>query len=263
MADTFRNVYEDELRASSYADLEFPGTYYLAIRDLPSIIAEHVHGDVALDFGCGAGRSSRFLKELGFEVLGVDISEPMLTRARARDPEGEYALVPDGDLSELVGRRFDLVLSAFTFDNIPGYAKRLRLFESLGDLLAEEGRIVNVVSSAELYVNEWASFSTKDFAENRSAEPGDTVRIVMLDVPDRRPVTDIFWTEPAYRELYRSARLDLLHAHHPLGRPTDPFEWRTETRVAPWTIYVLGRPGGAGRPARRDGAGRPARRDGA
>ena len=34
----FANVYEDTRRAAAYANLEFPGTYYLAYRDLPDII---------------------------------------------------------------------------------------------------------------------------------------------------------------------------------------------------------------------------------
>lgn len=240
---SFRNVYEDERRASAYADLGYPGTYWLAFRDLPSLLERHVRGRVALDFGCGAGRSSRFLRDLGFIVLGVDVSEPMLARARERDAAGEYRRIPDGDLTALERRRFDLVFCAFTFDNIPGHEERLRLFEDLGGLLAEGGRLVNLVSAAELYTHEWASFATKDFPENRSAEAGDTVRIVMLDVPDRRPVEDVYWPDPAYRELYEAAGLELLETHRPLGRPSDPHEWVSETRVSPWAIYVLCRGG--------------------
>src|SRR5262245_40604794 len=102
MSAKFSNVYDDQTRANAYAKLEFPGTYYLAFRDLPAIINEHVQGRNALDFGCGAGRSTRFLRDLGFEVVGVDISEHMLARARERDPQGDYRLMPDGDLGNLV-----------------------------------------------------------------------------------------------------------------------------------------------------------------
>ena len=242
MNQDFRNVYADEARASSYAELEYPGTYYLAFRDLPALIDRHVQGRKALDFGCGAGRSSRFLRDLGFGVVGVDIAEPMLARARKRDPEGDYRLVPDGDLSALEGRSYDLILSAFTFDNIPTLETRLALFEGLGRLLGKNGRFINLVSAPEIYVNEWASFSTKDFPENHSAKGGDGVRIVMLDVEDRRPVEDVFWTDADYRDSYLAAGLELLETHRPLGNESDPCSWVSETRVSPWAIYVLGRP---------------------
>ena len=50
---TQKNVYEDGVRAASYATLEFPGTYSLAFRDLPALISAHVRGARALDFGWG------------------------------------------------------------------------------------------------------------------------------------------------------------------------------------------------------------------
>lgn len=241
MKQPFRNVYSDDARARAYAELEYPGTYYLAFRDLPRLIEQHVQGRTALDFGCGAGRSSRFLEDLGFQVVGVDIAERMLARARERNPSGDYRLVPDGDLTQLEGQRFDLVLSAFTFDNIPAVKTRIALFDALGGLLADGGRIVNLVSSPEIYLNEWASFSTKDFPENHLAGSGDGVRIVMLDVDDRRPVEDVLWTDADYRSLYESAGLDILETHAPLGSSSDPCDWVSETQVSPWAIYVVGR----------------------
>ncbi|HEU4365129.1 MAG TPA: class I SAM-dependent methyltransferase, partial [Candidatus Krumholzibacteria bacterium] len=101
MEPDFSNVYDDGARADSYAALEFPGTYFLAYRDLPAIIGAHAQGTKAVDFGCGAGRSTRFLRGLGFDAVGVDISPPMLARARARDPGGDYRLVADGDVGSL------------------------------------------------------------------------------------------------------------------------------------------------------------------
>jgi SAM-dependent methyltransferase len=240
LSTKFSNVYEDEKRAEAYGKLEFPGTYYLAYRDLPAIIGEHVRGKAAMDFGCGGGRSTRFLKKLGFNAVGADIAEHMLVQARERDPQGEYRLVPDGDLNGLEPDTYDLVLSAFTFDNIPTMDRKVNLFQSLKRLLTAGGRIVSLVSSPEVYVNEWASFTTKDFPENRDAKSGDKVRIVMLDVEDSRPVEDIIWTDGAYREVYRRAGLSLIKTYRPLAKDREPFQWVSETKTAPWVIYVLG-----------------------
>jgi SAM-dependent methyltransferase len=241
MTEEFFNVYDDSARAAAYAGLAYPGTYGLAFRDLPAIIATHVQGTTALDFGCGAGRSTRFLKELGFDAVGVDISDHMLELAHKCDPEGDYQRVQDSDLEGIETGAFDLVLSAFTFDNIPTMEKKVALLSSFGRLLKKGGRIVNLVSAPEIYVNEWVSFSTRDFPENRVARSGDKVRIVMLDVEDRRPVEDIFCTDSDYREMYRLAGLTTIATCRPLGKPGDAQTWVNETTISPWAIYVLGR----------------------
>lgn len=234
----FANCYEDVARAHAYATLEFSNTYYLAYRDLPAILAEHVTGTRALDFGCGTGRSTQFLRKLGFNVTGVDISEDMLGIARRTDPFGDYRLVPGDDFSELSSGGFDVVLSGFTFDNIPGTAKA-RIFGDLARLLAPNGAIVSVVSSPQIYTHEWASFSTKDFPENGMAKSGDLVRIVVTDHEDRRPVEDILWTDESYREVYREAGLEVVQMCAPLAKGDEPYAWVNETRIAPWVIYVL------------------------
>lgn len=251
MSDTFENVYADDVRAMAYAGLEFPATYHLAFRDIPDLLRRHVSGRVALDFGCGAGRSSRFLKAHGFAVTGVDIAASMLAHARERDPAGDYRLVPDGDLSALTPGTYDLVFSAFTFDNVPGREARGRIFEQLARLLTPAGSLVNLVSAPEIYRHEWTSFSTRDFPENRTAGGGDRVRIVMLDVEDRRPVEDVLWTEDDYRALYRRAGLEVIEIHRPLGTASDPFEWVSEVHTSPWAIYVLQLGGGSIPSARR------------
>jgi len=177
----FFNVYNDKVRAEAYDRLEFPGTYYLAYRDLPAIISNHAQGRKAIDFGGGTGRSTRFLRTLGFDVVGVDISEHMLTLARKRDPDGEYRLVADGNLDEFAAGTYDLVLSAFTFDNIP----------------------------------------------------------TMLDVDDSRPVEDIIWMDQDYHETYKLAGLVSVNIYRPVANQTEPYNWVSEAKIAPWVIYVL------------------------
>jgi SAM-dependent methyltransferase len=236
---SFGNAYEDETRAQAYATLEFPGTYYLAFRDLPGIFAEHVRGRAALDFGCGAGRSTRFLRNLGFDPVGIDVSPAMVDLARAADREGQYVLVGDGDYRAVDPQHFDLVFSAFAFDNIPGADHRAAILRGLRRLLRPDGRIVLLGTTPEVYVNETASFTIRDFPKNREAKSGDEVRVVMKDVEDRRPVTDILWLHEDYLALFAASGLDLVAHYSPLGRDDEPYEWITETTIPPWAIYVV------------------------
>ncbi len=234
----FSNSYEDKKRAEAYAKLEFPGTYYLAFRDLPKIISGNVRGIAALDFGCGTGRSTRFLYKLGFKVTGVDISRDMLKKAKELDPEGDYRLIEESRLHFEDGT-FDLVFSAFTFDNIPTAEKKTANLREIGRVLAKEGTFINLVSSPDIYVHEWTSFSTSDFPENKKAKTGDKVRIVQLDTDDKRPVEDTVWQNRDYRKVYAKAGLELVECSKPLAKNGEPFKWINETKIAPWVIYVL------------------------
>ncbi len=242
---TFSNCYEDSTRADAYATLEFKNTYHLAYRDIPAILAAHVSGRKSLDFGCGTGRSTRFLRQQGFEVTGVDIADDMIRKARELDPTGDYHLVPGDDLSSFVSESYDLILAAFTFDNIAGHDNKVRILRDLRRLLNRKGRLVQIVSRPEIYLHEWASFSTKEFPQNRFAKSGDKVRIIVTDHADPRPVEDILWTDEAYRQVFEDARLCVLEKYEPLGREDEPYSWQSETKIAPWAIYVSGAAQGA------------------
>ena len=236
---TFTNGYEDAKRAEAYAQLEFANTYYLAYRDLPEIIHTHVAGSRAIDFGCGTGRSTRFLRKLGFQSVGIDISPEMIAKAKELDPGGDYRLAKDDDFSGLEKGGYELVLSVFTFDNVSGSVTKTRLFHDLGQLLTTTGKLISVVSSPEIYVHEWTSFTTKNYPENRAARTSDIVRIVTTDFADRRPAEDILCTDESYREIYAATGLRVCEVYHPLGKESEPYKWINETRIAPWVIYVL------------------------
>jgi hypothetical protein len=118
---------------------------------------------------------------------------------------------------------------------------KAKVFRDLQRLLVPTGAIVNVVSSPEIYRHEWASFTTKAFPENAVARDGDVVRIVVTDHQDRRPVEDILWTDESYRAVYREAGLEAVQVFEPLAKGDEPYSWVSETKIAPWVIYVLRR----------------------
>ena len=56
----------------------------------------NVEGKSSIDIGCGEGRFSRLLSQLGASVTGVDLTEALIARARAMST-GETYLLGDAE----------------------------------------------------------------------------------------------------------------------------------------------------------------------
>ncbi|WP_337099590.1 class I SAM-dependent methyltransferase [Paenibacillus sp. YIM B09110] len=72
-------------------------------------------GAKVLDIGCGMGRHSVALSDLGFAVTGVDLSDDLLEEARRHDAYGEVEWI-HGDMRELPFEdgSFDATVNLFT-----------------------------------------------------------------------------------------------------------------------------------------------------
>ena len=112
MTEVFGVGYADSYD-SLYADKD-----YVAECDLLEVIfaraGRPVHG--LLDLGCGTGRHAVELASRGYEIVGVDLSEAMLERARRRaTAEGAAGTTfLQGDIATIeLDRSFDAVLSMF------------------------------------------------------------------------------------------------------------------------------------------------------
>lgn len=85
-------------------------------------------GARALDLGCGAGALAGRLREMGAaRVVGIDISEKMLAKARANTNDRAIEF-RRGDLENLDtgGERFDLAVSSLAFHYLPDFAALCR-----------------------------------------------------------------------------------------------------------------------------------------
>ena len=96
-----------------YRDKDYAGE----ARYVQSLLARHGKAPGAVfDLGCGTGRHAIELARLGYQVLGIDLSDRMIAQARARTPAElrDRLMFETGDArSARVGRRFDAVVALF------------------------------------------------------------------------------------------------------------------------------------------------------
>ncbi len=103
-------------------------------------------GEVVLDVACGNGNFARRMSELGVDVVGFDLSEGMIGKARARGSRGpgriEYRVIDASDEHSIrsLGRgRFDAAVCTMAMMDMPRISP---LLSALGQVLKPGGRFV-------------------------------------------------------------------------------------------------------------------------
>lgn len=142
--DNLRDNYEDEMCRAMRG---FPGEHAFFIRVKAKKIealAARFHGDSSrvrlLDIGCGAGLVEHFLRIPNAEFTGLDVSEPLLEKARENVPGCRFThfdgqSIDDGDNS------YHLVFAINVFHHI-AIKNRMQLLMEMRRVLRPEGLLI-------------------------------------------------------------------------------------------------------------------------
>ncbi|HSI26407.1 MAG TPA: class I SAM-dependent methyltransferase [Aeromicrobium sp.] len=112
----------------------------------------------ALDVGCGTGTHAVWLGSLGFEVVGVDLSERAIERAEARAESVRTGGQTDGSCtfvaldfltSEPPGGPFDFVFDRGCFHVFDEPAERATFAKAVAACLAPDGYWLSLIGSTE------------------------------------------------------------------------------------------------------------------
>jgi ubiquinone/menaquinone biosynthesis C-methylase UbiE len=99
---------------------------------------------LALDFGCGTGRNIMRFYKLFNRIDGCDISDEVLTKCRQNltynnYENGVYYSTNGVSLSQIESKIYDVVYSTLTFQYIPVYNVRYKLFLEIYRVLKKGG----------------------------------------------------------------------------------------------------------------------------
>ena len=205
-------------------------------------------GDVAgrdvIDIGCGEGRFCRVLAERGAVVTGVDLTPPLIERARTLGGDGEtYAVGDAEDLAGVADGSFDAAVSYIVLVDLLDYQRSVR---EAYRVLRPGGRFVvcNVHPMRSAVVGEanWV----KD---------GDRKLHYRLDNYTEEGPREFGWWDRTFVNMHRtlsshvSAFLDAGFVLEALHEPVPSEEqlaahpeFVDELRVPNFIIFVLGKP---------------------
>jgi SAM-dependent methyltransferase len=211
------------------------GTGFLAFRDIARILEQYVSGVKALDFGCGAGRSTRILKENGLTVTGVDTSEDMIKKAGDISKDIEFKWVEKNCFDD-VGSQYDLIFLSFVLMEISSTEEITVLISKLSGLLSKEGKIILIVASDDFYTSDWLSVDTKPYS-NELKQSGNIVAVYLKDY--HTEIHDYLWREEDVEQCFIQSDMIVVKKLKPLGVSSDKKKWVDEYTKAPFVLYVI------------------------
>ena len=130
MTDMAQNIYDNPDFFAGYSQLPRQVEGLAAAPEWPALRAmlPELAGKRVVDLGCGFGWFARWARSAGAaDVLGLDLSEAMIARARAETTDAaiRYAIA-DLDTVELAAGAFDLAYSSLAFHYLADFGRLVR-----------------------------------------------------------------------------------------------------------------------------------------
>ena len=228
----------NKTKSELYSQLKIDGTGYLAYREIPGLIEKYVKsGNTALDYGCGAGRSSAFLHDLKLYVDAVDICPLMIDKAITNNPELniKFKTIKSGQIPS-PNDFYDLVFSCLVMLEINSKANLLKIFIEINRVLKKNSILIMVTANTEMYNHDWLSVGT-NFSQNNNLNSGKLAKIIIKHIG--LELEDYYWTNTDYKKLFQKSKFQLIEQLFPLGKKEEHFNWKNELLYAPYVVFVV------------------------
>jgi SAM-dependent methyltransferase len=219
--------------AELYGSLGIEGTTYQIGFDAVAKLLGDVRGKTFLDFGCGNGRSARFLRSLGVQhVYAVDHAQNMIDQALTQRLDSVTFIHIDSTIP-LPDTSVDGAVSMSVFIEIRTRGAMTRACAEIARILRAGAAFVLESSSPMAFGHTFRSFSYPHAGPLRS---GDTTPCIVIAPRGPIVIKDTYWTEHDYVDAIEQAGLTVTTIDYP--RPRDPAAWSTDEASVPPCIVI-------------------------
>jgi len=163
-----------------------------------SLLLKNIKPDIQdkiLDLGCGEGRHVSILKNKGFDVTGIDLSESLLKSGKSKYP---YLKLLQGDMRNIPGR-FNIILSLFTsFGYFEEDSENIKVIEGVYDSLEKGGHF-------------WLDFLNSEFVRDNIIKEsefviGDACKVCeKREISGNRIIKNIFLKKNGEKSEYKES----------------------------------------------------------
>jgi ubiquinone/menaquinone biosynthesis C-methylase UbiE len=188
-----------------------------------------------LDYGCGTGIFSRFLREQNAAVTGVDVSEAMIEVAKNSRPDDiSYHSIASGSLDFIADSSFDHVVSNFVLCTISTRDEIKKIFHEIYRVLRKNGLFIILNSNWDKSNGkEFISFKL-DYCDTLTSD--QQVNVVIKSTP---PIIlqDYYWSQADYSDLLEQTGFIIQSIDEPVATGED-LPWMDEKIFPPYEIIT-------------------------
>jgi SAM-dependent methyltransferase len=220
--------------AKTYSTFGIEGTTYEIGYDCVSeLLHGSIRGNVFLDFGCGSGRSTAFLKELGAGyVYGVDHDQDMIDLAVATNLDGaEFLLI--ADIIPLPDESVDGAVSLTVFIEIRTIDAMRRACSEVARVLRRGSLFIVMSINPTAFGHTFRNFG---YLATGQLHSGAITTAILTAPGGQISIDDTYWTEDDYTSALSSAGFTVASIDYP--RPGDPSAWATDEAAVPPFIVI-------------------------
>jgi len=187
--------YSDLVKPENYDRVGIDNTWKIGFDEAARILNPY-KGKKVLDYGSGTGRSSRFLKSLGLEVVGVDNDPKMVEFAREHNLDMDYYSLDSNTKIPFNDETFNACFASFVHVTISSRVEFYQIQEEVSRILKPYGLFVILTANPRMWGHEYHSFFNH-MPDDFRGKSGDRIYVELKENP---PICgyDYFWEYEDY-----------------------------------------------------------------